>query len=176
MFLHKKMKYALSFVAILFAALAVSFFFNSNPDRTAEVQQAQADPSNTAKALLEAMVTNDEYMLRAIVVPQQQDEVTKWLDTHKPFQCGRIKSLLFSFPDLADDNFNKRIAIVDKQFPQEDRNTVHINAIYSCLLDKSSYGGLNFQIYKIVIEKRGNRWFVTSWGKPCEVKSVAGCM
>ncbi len=135
MIFHKKMKYTILIDVILFAALAMLITSNSNPDRIGEVQQAQADPSNTAKALLEAMVTNDEYMLRAIIVAQQHDEVTKWLDTHKPFQCSRIKSLLFSFPNLADDNFNKSIAIVNKQFPQEDRNTVHINAIYSCLLD-----------------------------------------
>ncbi len=175
MFFQKKMKYIISIVAILFAALAMLIISNSIPDRAAQVKQAQTSPSNTAKALLEALVSNDEYMLNAIVVPQQQDEVVKWLDSHKPFYCNKLNSLVSSFPDLADANFSKQIVVVDKQ-PAQDMNTIHINAIYSCLLDESSFGGLNFQVYEIVIEKRENRWFVKSWDSVCEVKSVAGCM
>lgn len=176
MFAQKKMRYAILIVAILFAALVVLIVYKSYSNSAAQVKLAQTSPSNTAKALLGALVSNDKYMLNAIVVPEEQDEVEKWLDTHKPFYCTQLDALVASFPDLEDANFTRpQIVIVDKQ-PAQDMNTVSINAIYSCLLDKSSLGGLNFQVYEIVIEKRENRWYVKSWDNVCEVGSIAGCM
>ena len=174
MFVQKKKRDIILIVAILFAALVVLIIYNSYS--TARVKLAQASPSNTAEALLGALVSNDEYILNAIVVPEQKDEVAKWMATHKPFHCTKFDALVASLPDLEDANFSKpRIGIVDKQ-PAQDMNTVYINAIYSCLLNKSSLRGLNFQVYKIVIEKRENRWYVKYWDNVCEVKSVAGCM
>jgi hypothetical protein len=171
------MKYIISIIGILFVALVMLVIYDSYLDhRAAQVKQAQTSPSNTAKALLGALVSNDKYMLNAIVVPEQQDEVATWLATHEPFHCTKLDALIASFPDLKDANFSKpQIFIVDKQ-PAQDMNTVYINAIYSCLLDKSSLGGLNFQVYEIVLEKRENRWYVNSWHNVCEVKSTAGCM
>lgn len=181
MFVQKKMRYIISIVAILFTALVVLIIYNSYSNFAAsnfaaQVKLAQTSPSNTAEALLGALVSNDKHMLNAIVVPEQQDEVTKWLATHKPFHCTIFDALVASFPNLKNANFSKpRIVVIDKQSAQ-DMNTVYINAIYSCLLDRSSFRGLNFQVYKIVVEKRENRWYVKSWDNICEVESVAGCM
>lgn len=172
-----KIKYVIPIIIILFVALAMLISYDFYLDYRAEqVNQAQTSPSNSAKALLDALVSNDKYMLNAIVIPEQQDEVSKWLATHKPFNCTKLDALVASFPDIPDaSSGTPRIYVVDNQ-PVQDTNTVYINyALYSCLLDRSSFGGLNFEVREIVLEKRGNRWYVKSWDRICQSGSVAGC-
>lgn len=173
MLFQKKMKYAISIAIILIATLATLIFYTLSIDPVVAIKQAQISPSNTAKALLYALVSNDEYMLNAIVVAEQQGQVEKWLGTHAPFYCTKLDALITTFPNVQNANFDKpQVAIFDLQPAHADK--VYINALYYCSLDQG-FGGLNFEVREIIIERIDNRWYVSSWGNICKVESLAGC-
>lgn len=138
----------------------------------------QLQPSTTVSSFVMALVKNDERMLMEIVVPQQRDRISEWLEFHKPFFCP--PGLDFPRLDFPPNIFDLRYTRIRDQYvnihPNPDHNTkVNFYTLYQCRVDIDSFYGRNFEVRDIVIELKDNRWYIKSWRFTCESKSLYGC-
>lgn len=133
----------------------------------------QLQPSTTVTSFVVALVRNDKQVLGEIVVPQQQGAVSEWLSSHQRFFCPPGLDFPSPIHKLEYTRFITQRARIYQNFNYS--NSASFNAFYGCAIDINSDRGLNFEVYDILLERQGDKWYVTSWRFRCESKRLNGC-
>lgn len=174
-----KTKHKLLILLPFFILVFMLIFYNS-----VKLHFAQSQPTYTASAFTMALVRNDKRLAVELVIPAQRDDISTWLDSHQAFNCPigfdypigmdfppTLRDLKHTYPISQDVHVWKNS---DNGSIMND-NILNYHTFYRCAIDINADRGLNFEIYELFIEKKGNKWFVNSWGAICKSERLNGC-
>ncbi|MCL4872280.1 MAG: hypothetical protein KJ063_25245 [Anaerolineae bacterium] len=168
------MKHNIIKLSPLLVLIIVIIFYSAAKTVTRNIAQSQS--STTATLFMFALVRNDEWLLTEIVVPQQREEISKWLSSHRSFFCPPGLDFPVSFRNvLTHTRFISQEVYLFQNFNRSTSTTARFNAFYQCRIDINSDRGLNFEVWDIVLERMNNKWYVRSWRFGCESERLNGC-
>lgn len=118
----------------------------------------QEDPNRVALMFWESLKDNNESMARLLVLANQQERVTLWIDSHQPTKCRFLSDLLTS----------------EITYSAKTNSTQTVKDIaISC--ETSSGIDYCFNVEGIWVKKVGEKWFVADWDNIYEANDLGDC-